>query len=85
MTQEGLAPNELVSKSSQIIPVTVPGGCGRIIKSKLSERDRMSQKLGEKDIPEVINRCGDHLKDRMPGLYIACVECAGDIKEDPPA
>ena len=85
MTQEGLAPNELVSKSSQIIPVTVPGGCGRIIKSKLSERDRMSQKLGEKDIPEVINRCRDHLKDTMPGLYIACVECAGDVKEDPPA
>ena len=70
MTQEGLAPSELVSESSKIIPVTVPGGCGRIIKSKLSE---------------VINRCGDHLKDRMPGLYIACVECAGDVKEDPPA
>ena len=85
MTQEGLAPNELVSKSSQIIPVTVPGGCGRIIKSKLSERDRRNQKLGEKDLPEVINRCGDHLKARMPGLYIACVECAGDVKEDPPA
>ncbi len=85
MTQEGLAPRELVSKSSTIIPVNVPGGCGRIIKNKLSERDRRNLQLGETDVPVVINRCGDHLDGRMPGLYIACVECAGDLKEDPPA
>jgi hypothetical protein len=82
MAQEGLEPNELVSKSSTIIPVAVPGGCGRIIKSKLSERDMENQELGGKDISGVINRCGDHLKDRMPGFYIACVECAGHLKED---
>ena len=82
MAQEGLTPNELVSRSSQIIPVTVPGGCGRIIKEKLSERDKQNRELGKNDISVVINRCGDYLKDRMPGFYIACVECAGHLKED---
>jgi len=82
MAQEGLTPNELVSRSSQIIPVTVPGGCGRIIKEKLSERDKQNRELGKNDISVVINRCGDYLKDRMPGFYIACVECAGSLKQD---
>lgn len=82
MAQEGLTPNESVSMSSQIIPVTVPGGCGRIIKGRISERDKQNQELGKGDIPAVVNRCGDYLKDRMPGFYIACIECAGDLKQD---
>ena len=81
MPQEALPPGEIVSKSSRIIPVNVPGGCRRVIKNKLSESDKEKLKLGI-EITEATNRCGDYLGDRMPGFYIACVECAGDIRED---
>ena len=45
MPQEALPPGEIVSKSSRIIPVNVPGGCGRVIKNKLSESDKEKLKL----------------------------------------
>jgi len=61
MPQERLSPEENESSSSQIFPVIFPGGCGRIIPNQGFQ--------GE------VRRCGDSLEERMPGYFIACIEC----------
>ena len=62
---EGDSIEEASSSSSQIVPVRIPGGCGRLIPNK-----------GHDGAPV---RCGDSLESRMAGYYVSCVECARDL------
>ena len=62
---EGDSIEEASSSSSQIVPVRISGGCGRLIPNK-----------GHDGSPV---RCGDSLESRMAGYYVSCVECARDL------
>ena len=62
---EGDSIEEPSSSSSQIVPVRISGGCGRLIPNK-----------GHDGSPV---RCGDSLESRMAGYYVSCVECARDL------
>ena len=64
---EGDSIEEVSSSSSQIVPVRITGGCGRLIPNK-----------GHDGSPV---RCGDSLESRMPGYYVSCVECASDLTD----
>ena len=62
---EGDSIEEVSSSSSQIVPVRITGGCGRLIPNK-----------GHDGSPV---RCGDSLESRMAGYYVSCVECARNL------
>ena len=64
---EGDSFEEVSSSSSQIVPVRISGGCGRLIPNK-----------GHDGSPV---RCGDSLESRMPGYFVSCVECASDLTD----